>query len=219
MKLSKETLNVVKNFASINGNLLIKAGSTLSTISAHKNIMAETTVTETFPVEFGIYDVNEFLGALSLFNEPELSFSDKYVSIIGDGNTVKYFASSASVLNAPTKSITFPESDIEFMLPEKVLSMIIRTSGVLRSADLSIVGDGVSITANVGDKKNASGNSYSTVLGETTETFKVNLLVENLKMLPGSYKVSISSKKISRFQAVTGDLVYYVAVEADSKFN
>ena len=131
--------------------------------------------------------------------------------------SIKYFAADASVLTAPQKSITFPDAEIEFNLSAGMLSMIQRTAGVLRVTDLTIVGDGSSITAVVGDKKNATGNSFSEKVGTTDKTFRVNLKVENLKMLPGDYTVSISSKKISRFKG-TGDLVYYVAVEADSTF-
>jgi len=217
MKLSKETTALIKNFASINSNLLLKSGNKLATISAQKNVMADATVSETFP-DFGIYDLNEFLGAMSLFEDPELDFSEKYVTIKQGNMSIKYFAADASVLTAPQKSITFPEAEIQFSMTAAMLNMIHRTASVLRAADVSIVGDGSTITAVVGDKKNATGNSFSEPVGTTDKTFKVNLKVENLKMIPGDYAVSISSKKISRFKG-NGDLVYYVAVEADSSFD
>jgi hypothetical protein len=216
MKLSKETVGLIKNFAGINSNLLLKAGNKLATISAQKNVMADAVVTETFP-DFGIYDLNEFLGAMSLFEDPELTFSDKWVTIEQGGNSIKYFAADASVLTAPQKAITFPDAEIEFNMSANMLSMIQRTASVLRASDVSIVGDGSSITVVVGDKKNATGNSYNSTVGSTDKKFKVNLKVENLKMIPGDYVVSVSSKKISRFKGA-GDLVYYVAVEADSSF-
>jgi ribosomal protein L28 len=216
MKLSKETVALIKNFASINSNLLLKAGNQLSTISAQKNVMADATVTETFP-DFGIYDLNEFLGAMSLFEDPELTFSDKFVKIEQGGSSIKYFAADASVLTAPQKAITFPPHEIEFTATSAMLNMIHRTASVLRASDVSIIGDGSTMSVVVGDKKNATGNSYSANVGTTDKTFRVNLKVENLKMLPNDYTVSISSKKISRFKAA-GDLVYYVAVEADSSF-
>jgi hypothetical protein len=216
MKLSKETTALIKNFASINSNLLLKSGNKLATISAQKNVMADATVSETFP-DFGIYDLNEFLGAMSLFEDPELDFSEKYVTIKQGSMSIKYFAADASVLTAPQKSITFPDAEIQFSMTAAMLNMIHRTASVLRAADVSIVGDGSTITAVVGDKKNATGNSFSEPVGTTDKTFKVNLKVENLKMIPGDYTVSISSKKISRFKG-NGDLVYYVAVEADSTF-
>ena len=217
MKLSKETVGLFKNFAGINSNLLLKSGNKLATISAQKNVMADATVSETFP-DFGIYDLNEFLGAMSLFEDPELDFSEKYVTIKQGSMSITYFAADASVLTAPQKSITFPDAEIQFNISAAMLSMVQRTSSVLRASDLTIVGDGSTITAVVGDKKNATGNSFSEPVGSTDKTFKVNLKVENLKMLPGDYTVSISSKKISRFKGA-GDLVYYVAVEADSTFD
>jgi hypothetical protein len=217
MKLSKETVNLIKNFAGINSNLLLKQGNKLATISGQKNVMADATVTETFP-DFAIYDLNEFLGAMSLFEDPELDFQDKYVSIKQGSMNIKFFAADASNLTAPQKAITFPEAEINFRMTSSMLDMIKKTSSVLRAADVSIVGDGSKVVAVVGDKKNASGNSFSEPVGDTDKTFKVNLKVENLKMLPGDYDVSISSKKISRFKSPNNDLVYYVAVEADSTF-
>jgi hypothetical protein len=217
MKLSKETVSLIKNFAGINSNLLLKNGNKLATISAQKNVMADATTTESFP-DFAIYDLNEFLGAMSLFDDPELEFQDKYVSIKQGSMNIKFFAADASNLTAPQKAITFPEAEINFNLSASMLNMIHKTASVLRAADVSIVGDGTKVTAIVGDKKNASGNSFSEPVGESDKTFKVNLKVENLKMLPGDYQVSISSKKISRFKAPNTDLVYYVAVEADSTF-
>ncbi|CAB4170952.1 sliding clamp [uncultured Caudovirales phage] len=217
MKLSKETVNLIKNFAGINSNLLLKNGNKLATISAQKNVMADATTTESFP-DFAIYDLNEFLGAMSLFDDPELEFQEKYVSIKQGSMNIKFFAADPSVLVAPQKAITFPDAEINFNMSSTMLDMIKKTSSVLRAADVSIVGDGSKVTAVVGDKKNATGNSYSEAIGETDKVFKVNLKVENLKMLPGDYQVSISSKKISRFKAPNTDLVYYVAVEADSTF-
>jgi ribosomal protein L28 len=217
MKLSKETVALFKNFAGINSNLLLKNGNKLATISGQKNVMADATVTETFP-DFGIYDLNEFLGAMSLFDDPDLNFQDKYVSISQGSMKIKFFAADPTVLTAPQKAITFPDAEINFTMTAAMLNMIHKTASVLRAADVSIVGDGTNVIAVVGDKKNATGNSFSESVGSTDKTFKVNLKVENLKMLPGDYEVSISSKKISRFKSPSSDLVYYVAVEADSTF-
>lgn len=217
MKLSKETVALFKNFAGINSNLLLKSGSKLATISGQKNVMADVTVTESFP-DFGIYDLNEFLGAMSLFDDPDLDFQDKYVSIRQGSSNIKFYAADASVLTAPQKAITFPDAEINFNLSAAMLNMISKTASVLRASDVAIVGDGSTITVVVGDKKNATGNSFSESVGTTDKSFKVNLKVENLKMLPGDYAVSISSKKISRFKSPATDLVYYVAVEADSTF-
>lgn len=218
MKLSKDTLSRFKNFASINGNLLLKPGNKISTMSAQKNIMASTTVTETFDKEFGIYDLSQFLGALSLFNDPELTFTDTHVLIKEGSNSIKYFGADSSVLVVPSKEITFPSSDVEFTLTQEDLMMIQKTSAVLGGTDLAIVGNGSTLSVVVSDKKNSTSNQSVIEIGETDGTFRVNMKVENLKLVPGTYDVSISSKRISRFKAAKDDLQYFIAIEADSSF-
>ena len=217
MKLSKQTVELLKNFSTINSNLLLKAGSKIGTISGPKNIMASSPIAETIPSDFGIYDLNEFLGALSLFQDPDLTFSEKYVDIRENNNSIKYYAAEAANLTVPQKEITFPDPEINFRVTSATLDLIRRTSGVLSAPDLVIAGDGSKIIGKVCQKKYASANSYDVDLGPTDKVFNVNLKVENLKMVAGEYNVSISSKRISRF-AGTNDLVYYVAVEADSTF-
>lgn len=218
MKLSKNTVNILKNFASINSNLLIKPGQRLATISGQKSIVSEVTVEETFDKEFGIYDLNEFLSAYSLFEDPEVSFSDKFVSIKQDSAAVKYYASAPEVLTVPSKSINFPEVDVEFTMSATLLANILKTASVLRAPDVCFSGDGSSLKLIVGDKKNATANNYEVEIGQTDKTFKVYVRVENFKFINNDYTVSVSSKKISRFKSNSSDLVYYVAVEADSTF-
>lgn len=219
MELSKETLALVKNFASINGSLMLKQGNKLSTISEGKNIMADVTITETLPMDFGIYDLNEFLNVVSLFPTTELDFQEKYVLVSDGGKSrIKYFAAGEGVVKSAPASIKFPNADISFTLDAAQLAMIQRTSSALKANDVSIVGDGTTLKVLVSDKKNDTSNAYEVIIGETDETFKANLKVENLKMLPNDYEVSISKKKISRFKHTASDLTYYVAVEADSEF-
>lgn len=219
MELSKETLALVKNFASINGSLMLKQGNKLSTISEGKNIMADVTIAETLPMDFGIYDLNEFLNVVSLFPTTNLDFQEKYV-LVSDGGTsrIKYFAAGEGVVKAAPASIKFPAADIMFTFDAAQLAMIQRTSSALKASDVSIVGDGTTLKVLVSDKKNDTSNAYEVVIGQTDETFKANLKVENLKMLPNDYVVEISKKKISRFKHTASDLTYYIAVEADSEF-
>lgn len=223
MQLSKDTLTIFKNFATINSNLTLRPGGKLVTISSGKNIIADATIVEDFPCEFGIYDLNEFLGIISLFESPALRFDDKFVFIHDSSkpvskNGVKYFAASASILTAVPTIRAFPDVDIEFNLPGNMLSQIQRVASILKVTDFSIIGDGQTVTIQVGDKANPSGNSFHHELGVTDKTFKVNLKVENLKMLSGDYVVSIGGKKISRFTAANQALTYYVAIELDSTF-
>ena len=219
MELSKETLTLIKNFAGVNGSLMLQEGNRLATISEGKNIMAEVTIAETLPMDFGIYDLNEFLNVVSLFQTTELDFSEKYVLVSDGGKSrIKYFAAGEGVVKPAPATIKFPSADVSFTLEATQLAMIQRTASALKASDVSIVGDGESLKVIVTDKKNDTSNAYEVTIGETDQEFKANLKVENLKMLPNDYEVSISKKKISRFKHTASDLTYYVAVEADSEF-
>lgn len=217
MKLSKETVNIFKNFAAINTNLLLTPGSKVATKSAKKTITGNVTVVEDFPIEFGIYDLNEFLGALALFESPDLEFYDKYVTIKENSDQIKVYKAEKGVLVYQEKEITFPEVYADFSLPANVLSNIQRTSAVLHAEVLSVIGKDGQLIVQVGKQKQEA-NSYQNVIGTTDKTFKANMLIEHFKMVPGDYQVTLSARKISRFQSATTDLVYHVAVEADSVF-
>lgn len=218
MKLSKETLSLLKNYSQINPNLLIKPGNKLCTISAGQTLQSECVVQEAFDHEFGIYDLNEFLATLSLFEDPELTFSDNDV-VISQGNmSVKYISSDSTILSVPKKDIKFPSAEVEFTMSSADLNTIRKVSATLKAPDVCFVGDGEKLKVVVRDKKNPSGNTFEHVLGETSDVFQFNLREENLKMVQEDYDVSLSSKRISRFSSTTRDLVYYVAIEADSRF-
>lgn len=218
MKLSKETQTLVKNFASINMNLLLKQGNKISTKNEGNNVFAEATVTETFPQDFGIYDLNEFLGVVSLFEDPDFTFNNDIVEVKQGKNVIKYKAADANTLKAPSKSIAFPEEDsnIKFNLTASDLDNIIRSASILKVNDVSISGDGSLVTASVFDNKNPLSNKFEIDLGSTDRKFTAYLKVENLKMLPASYEVSIAKMKICRFKHTKVDIAYYVAVETGS---
>lgn len=218
MNLSKETLTLIRNFASINGSIVLKQGNSLSTISEGKTVMAMGSIVESFPFDFGIYDLNEFLGAVGIFQNPTLEFSEKFVSISDGGKSkIKYFAAGEGIVKPAPSTIKFPSANVEFELSAEALAMILKTSSALKAGDLSIQGDGSTLQAVVSDKKNATSNAYSVDLGATDQTFKANLKIENLKMLPGDYTVSLHPK-ISKFANRAVDLTYYIAIEADSEF-
>lgn len=222
MNLSKETLTLIKNFANINGSLLLQPGNKISTISEGRNIMGEAIVPETFPITFGIYDLDEFLSAISIFNTPTIEFTEQYATISDNAaSRIKYYAAGNGIVKAPPPTIKFPSPEIEFTLDAQQLAMMIKTAGVLKTTDVSIVGDRDSgeLSVLVKDKKNATANGYDLAIGESDITFTANFRVGNLKsLLPGSYKVAISSKKISRFVNTSIDLTYFIAIEADSVF-
>jgi len=219
MKFSKETITILKHLSTINQNIILKPGSVVSTISPQKNVLADIAVVEVFETEFGIYDLSEFLGALSLFNDPDVVFKPKLAMISEGGNAIKYYAADTSILIVPTKPLKFPTSDLDFKLSQETLSLILRTAGVLRSSDISLVGEGGLLSFDVSDLKSATSNSFTVPLGDTDLTFKANFKTENLKLIAGDYAVSISSKKIARFKLIGGNAVFFVALESTSEFN
>ena len=220
MKLSKSTLDVLTNFKEINQSILFKQGNRLRTISVMKNILAEATITEELPQDFGIYDLSQFLNGIDLYNNPELDFeNDGYVVIKEGRSRSKYFFADPSVIiTPPDKSIELPSEDVTFDLSTDQLDKLLKAAAIYQLPDLSVVGgDGV-VKVLVRDKKNDTSNDFSIIVGETDSTFSFNFKVENIKILPGTYTVVVSQKLLSRFTNKNQDLVYYIALEPDSTF-
>jgi len=220
MKLSDKTLSLLKNFSGINQSILFKEGDKLRTISVMKNILAEATITETFPKDFGIYDLNQFLNGLNLHQTPELDFeNDKYVIIREGKSRSKYFFADPSVIvTPPDKEILLPSEDVCFELNTQQLDKLLKAAAIYQLPDLSAVGEAGVVKLLVRDKKNDTSNEYSIVVGETDSIFTFNFKVENIKILPGAYEVVISQKLLSQFTSTDRDLKYYIAMEPDSTF-
>ena len=220
MKLSDSTLSLLKNFSTINQSILFKQGSKLRTISVMKNILAEATIGEEFPKDFGIYDLNQYLNGLGRFTSRELQFvNDGYVVIKEGRSRSKYFFADPSVIiTQPEKSIDLPSEDVTFDLSTDQLDKLLKAAAIYQLPDLAVVGgDGV-VKVVVRDKKNDTSNDFSITVGETDATFSFNFKVENIKILPGTYSVVVSQKLLSRFTNKNQDLVYYIALEPDSTF-
>ena len=220
MKLSDQTLSVLKNFSSINQSILFKQGNKLRTISVMKNILAEATVGEDLPRDFGIYDLNQFLNGLGLYHSPELDFqNDGYVVIKEGKSRSKYFFADPSVIiTPPDKAINLPTEDVCFELSTEQLDKLLKAASVYQLPDISAVGEAGVVKLVVRDKKNDTSNDFSIVVGETDSVFTFNFKVENIKILPGTYEVVVSQKLLSRFQSKSHDLTYYIALEPDSTF-
>jgi hypothetical protein len=221
MKLSDKTLTLLKNFSSINQSILFKEGNSLRTISVMKNILAEAVIEEEFPKNFGIYDLNQFLNGINLYQSPELDFvNDGHVTIREGKSRSKYFFADPNVIvTPPDKSITLPSEDVCFLLDTKQLDKLLKAASIYQLPDLSVVGEAGVVKLVVRDKKNDTSNDFSVVVGETDDVFTFNFKVENIKIIPGSYEVVISSKLLSRFKNTAFSVTYYIAMEPDSNFN
>ena len=223
MKLSEHTVDVLKNFATINQNLVIKEGSTLTTMSAMKNIVAKAEVEESFDKEGAIYDLNEFLASISLFTSPILEFNEGFVTIKEENspkNSLKYFYSDPSVVTSPSKTITMPSKEVSFTLNGENLNKLKRAAGVFQAPDLVLEKKDADVFLTVKDKKNDTANTFSIDVDTKTEgsNFKFFYKVENLKVMEGNYDVEISSKNISHLKSTNKDVEYWVALEPESSY-
>jgi len=220
-KLSKETLTLLKNFSGINSNLYVKPGNKLQTMSPAKNIMAECTVEETFDVEFGIWDLNKLLGVISLFEEPELEFNSKFISISGEtGSIVKYFYADPKLLSYPTKGLKKIDPVVSINLSSDDLHELRKAGAVLQLSDLCFVSEGNKINAVVKDLKDPTCNTYSIEVGDNPDSaeFSFNLKLENIKILDGDYKINFSKSVVSQFTNETHSLNYWIAMESNSTY-
>ena len=222
MKISEATKSILKNFSDINQNLLVKPGSELKTISTMKNILATAKVEEEFTTEFGIYDLSEFLGVLSLFKRPTFSFEEKHIGIAEDGTSTKtnYFFSDPAVLVTPQKDIKMPECEVNFVLTHADLANVKKAAAVMQLPDISIHSNSGDIMLTATDKKNDTSNNYSVKVGDNaSDKFDFHFKTENLKLIEGDYDVAISSKNISHFKHKSKEIEYWIALEQTSTFN
>ena len=219
MKLTPDTLALLKNFSAINQSILIRAGKQLRSMSVMKNILVEASITEEFTRDVAIYDLNQFLNCLSLIEGAEVNLEEHAIVITNGTDSIEYRYSDPSVIAAPPeKELKLPSDDVCAVLTEEQLATVKKAAAVLQIPDVSLVGDGERIYLTVRDKKNSGSNSYKIAVGETISTFSFNLKVENLKLLAGDYDVILSQKNLAKFSSHSLPLVYFVALEPDSTF-
>ena len=222
MKISDQTLEVLKNFSEINTNILVKPGSELSTISTMKNILAKATISEAFDKQFAIYDLSELLGIVSAIDKPDIDMAnEKFMTVGSEGSKskAKYFFSDESVVVAPQKDVIMPDAEVSFELKNDILAKLMKMAAIMKLPDLSLVGkSGQDLILKVHDKKNSS-NSYEEPVGTATGDFTYNFKIENLKIVSGDYDVAVSSKSISHFKNKVKPIEYWIALEPDSNIS
>ena len=221
MKLSETTLNVLKNFSTINTGLQVKPGQVVRTISKQQNVLAKATVPETFDSEFVIYDLNRFLGTLTSLNDPDITInSDKKVVTIksGNSNTVYGLSDEAMIVAPPAKELKVENAEVNFELTKDNYTQILKMSGVLGLPNIAVVGNGQKVSIATLDSKNDQSDNFSIDVANTKDKFKFIFNVENLKMISGDYDVAISSKGISYFKNKNAPVEYWIATEAGSKY-
>ena len=221
MKLSESTINVLKNFATINAGMQFKEGSVVRTISKGQNVLGKATVAEAFEKDFVIYDLNRFLSLCGSLTDPEIvinSDSNNLTIKSGTSKTTYGLADESMIVAPPAKELKVENAEVNFRLTKEDMSQVLKLSGILGLPNIAVIGDGTSISISALDVKNADSDDFSIKVGETTANFKLIFVTENLKMIAGTYDVAISSKGISHFKHTTDQVEYWIATEAGSKY-
>ena len=223
MELSENTLQILRNFSGINQNLLIKPGSNIKTISEARNVVATADVTESFEKDFGIYDLNEFIGVMGLVDTPSLKFEDDFV-IVSDSSgrsKVKYFYAAEETLTSPAKDVNMPDGDVKFTLDNDTLNKLKKAASTLGHNEVSIKANDGILSLSIVENQNATSNAFSIDIdGEFKQDAVFNFIISisNLKILPGDYEVEISSKLITQFKHKEIPLKYWIALEKTSTY-
>jgi len=223
MELCENTLNVLRNFSGINQNIMIRSGNNIKTMSETRNMIATADVSEQFTKDFGIYDLNEFIGVMGLVDTPSLKFEDDFV-IVSDSSgrsKIKYFYAAEETLTTATKDVNMPEADVKFTLDNDTLNRLKKAASTLGHSEVSIKAkDGV-LSLSVVENQNATSNAFSIDIdGEFKQDAVFNFIISisNLKILPGDYDVEISSKLITQFKNKELPLTYWIALEKSSTY-
>lgn len=223
MELCENTLNVLRNFSGINQNIMIRSGNNIKTMSETRNMIATADVSEQFTKDFGIYDLNEFIGVMGLVDTPNLKFEDDFVTVSDSSgrSKIKYFYAAEETLTTATKDVNMPEADVKFTLDNDTLNRLKKAASTLGHSEVSIKAkDGV-LSLSVVENQNATSNAFSIDIdGEFKQDAVFNFIISisNLKILPGDYDVEISSKLITQFKNKELPLTYWIALEKSSTY-
>jgi hypothetical protein len=220
MKLSKRTVEILKNFASINPNILVPEGNKLATIGALNTIMATAEIEEKFDKEVGIFNLVEFISVLGLYTDPEITLADRAVTIKQDDSYTKYVYASKDILTYPKKEFKAPDFDVEFEVTATMMDQIQKVAATLGVGDIAFVGEKGKLLVKIMDKKNSSSNQHVIDLKvKTKDTFIAYFKIENFKQVSDDYKVSLSKKLIGSFEGKGSKIKYFIAIEQDSEWS
>ncbi len=219
MKLSTQTIAILKNYATINQNIQFKAGKNLMTISPQKNILSSSEIEEDIPQQFAIYDLNRLLGAMSLFDKPELDVGENALTINGGGSKLNYvYADPSMLVTPPEKTLDFPDPEITFKMTKETYDGCLKAAQVLALPELVVHGDGEKVFLVASDTNNSSSDEFRREVGTSDKKFQMVFKIENMKLLSGSYQVGISSKGIAHFSHEHSNLQYWIATEQNSNY-
>jgi len=218
MKFSNETLSVLKSFTAINKSVLLKPGNTIKTITPEKTLIAIAEIPDEIPSEACVYDLSRFLSILSLYNDPDVEFGDKYFIISEGKRRTKYVYADISMIHTPPeKDINIPSEDVVVSVTESDLSSVLKAAGVLQFTEIAFVGESGKCYLKAIDSANDNADDFGVEIGETDDEFRVIIKTDNLKLMPMDYEVTICSKGISESKG--DNVTYFVAIDSKSTYN
>lgn len=216
MKLEAKTVQVLKNFSTINPSMLFKPGNVLATVSPTRSVLAKARIGQKFEKQFAIYDLSRFLTVMSLFENPDIELNDQSATIRSNDRELDYrYADPSTIIAPPEKDLSLPSDDVSFTLTATNLADIQKALSALSMPEIAVVGDRKKMWLQVMDSKNSQGDSYKIGLGTTEKKFKLVFKAENLKLIAQDYEVRITSKGISHFKGSSVvDVDYWITLEA-----
>ena len=220
MKLSKETTEILKNFAAINPSLIFQSGSVQKTVSPQKTVLAKANISESFDMEFAIYDLTRFISTVTMFEDPDIDLGKESLTISnGKARTFLRYAKSDLIQSPSSKEINLPSTDINFTLDAEALQSALRAAGVLCLPELALVGKEGRAYLSAIDSRNDGSDTFEYHVGESSVNYRMIFKIDNLKILNREYDVTVSAKGISHFKSKTGDIEYWIATEQSSAYN
>jgi hypothetical protein len=218
MKFSNETLTVLKSFTAINKSILLSSGNVIKTITPEKTLIAIANIPDEIPSDACVYDLSRFLSILSLYNDPDVEFFDKYFIISEGKRRTKYvFADLSMIHTPPEKDITIPSADVTVSVTDGDLSSVLKAAGVLQFSEIAFVGEGGKCYLKAIDSSNNGADDFGIEIGEAVDDFQIIIKTDNLKLMPLDYEVTLCSKGISEFKGK--GVTYYVAIDSKSTYN
>lgn len=221
MKFSNETLLILKNFASVNQSIMFKPGDTISTFSNMKNIFAKATIKEQIPNQFAIYDLNSLLAMLSIVENQEVEFGDKSLKITSDKGNFEYFYSNPDIVKAAPDGEIEHQDVYKFKMAAEDIQLIMKAAAITSAPTISVTNKNQTVTLSVKDRKNDSSNNFRKTLGTAFDEFDIFISVENLKVIPDAYEVTVAKTsngkaKFLHFKHESKQLQYWIAAEPGS---
>ena len=222
MKLSNETLAILKNFSSINTNIFFREGNIISTISSADAIFARAKIKETIPNEFAVYDLNSLLAIVTLLENQDIEFEDNRLVISSDRGTFEFFYSSPDVVKKAPETTINHQSVFSFKLAAEDIQMIMKAANVTKSPYISVICKDHGVSLLVGDRKNNSSNNFKKSLGTAFNDFDMIFAVENFRVIPDAYEVTIAKMENNKAKFLylkheSKDLEYWIAADPTSK--